>query len=101
MTGFYLSVVHVDAVTQCLEGVEADAYGQEYVQCDAIRMQSYDVQYVPEIVGKEVVVFRYGEDAEVEEYVQCADGFTESPVVCVVADEQPADVTADGGQCYE
>ena len=64
--GFNLAAIHIDAVTEGLEGVETDAHGQNHFQQKPVRG---DVEQLGELGDEEVIVLENGQYQQVEDDV--------------------------------
>ena len=69
-----VAAIDVDAVTECLEGIETDAHRQDDVLCRPVEMvaEHHEEQAV-EVVNEEVVVFENPKNGQVEDDVAGTD----------------------------
>jgi hypothetical protein len=66
-SGFQLSAVAVDGVAEGLEGIEADAHGQNNIEGADRGFGTQQGKGIDEILGEEVIVFEEAEEAQVDD----------------------------------
>ena len=64
-----ITAIDVNRIAQCLERIEADAYGQKQMQQGPVGLEAEAHHQCVETCGKEVVVFEEAEHTEVEHQI--------------------------------
>jgi hypothetical protein len=95
-TDFFLK--NINGVAQRLEGVEADAYGEDDVECHPIELDAGEGKHFGKVLGKEIVVFKDTENADVDDDIGAACQFLKQALSLVLFDSNTAEVT---GECSE
>ena len=86
--------VHIDGITQGLEGVETDADGKYDLQRHPVGMQPYEAEQVLKTLGEEVEILEYSENAEIDYDIGRTDSTLLSRIPFIPFHQQPAAVAA-------
>ena len=105
--GTYLSAVDIDGVAQRLEGVEADAHGQDHLQGAGRQLPAEEREGIDEAVDEEVVVLEGAQYGQVEGDVERGDeacpatGGEPFAIAAHLTDGQAAEVAQCDGDYHE